>query len=451
MNERLWKKEIELDRDIQREFLEWKEKRHQVVLQVEGPRQVGKTHETKKFAYNHYDQVIYVNLVMDRYGFEDCLSEPDFMKSYCEKAGIESFQDDDHTVLIIDEVQERAPVYNAIREIRERLSCDIIVSGSYLARTVNSKDFFLPAGICYLRVPTISFQEFCRALGIENQYKTVDLYGESVGADYDALQSAYEVYRRIGGYPEVVTTYLKYRNLDVCMGVLTNLLQTFTSESSRFFTNSTALSIFQEVYKSVFVEMSEEKKGTGKNLIEQTTNFVKDSVKDPVSRNEVRSAAAWLLYSGITGYCDLYNNGDVTDIVSNRRIYFMDTGIANYVSTLVSVRKDAVEGLLTETFAYDELNRLYQMTPGKKLVKGDKPCFSTCGDYELDFVVVDREDRRTGVEVKTSDNKAKSLIFYKEKGLIDRAVRALPAHGGHGKLTDTIPIYLIGRMLENDR
>ena len=84
---------------------------------------------------------------------------------------------------------------------------------------------------------------------------------------------------------------------------------------------------------------------------------MKDTVKEPVSRNEVRTAASWLLYSGIIGYCDLYNNGDVTDVVSNRRAYFADPGIANYISSMVTVPKDATEGMLTETFAYTELSR----------------------------------------------------------------------------------------------
>lgn len=57
------------------------------------------------------------------------------------------------------------------------------------------------------------------------------------------------------------------------------------------------------------VQMAEEKKGTGKSFLEFITNFVKDSVKEPVSRNEVRAASSWLLYSGVIGYCDPYNNG----------------------------------------------------------------------------------------------------------------------------------------------
>lgn len=438
------KNEIELDRDIQEELVKWKNKRHQTVLQVEGPRQVGKTHEIKKFAYGNYQQVVYVNLVRDEYGFEDLMNQDAFMEIYCQRAGIGKFQDDENTILVIDEIQESREVYNSIRDLREQLSCDIIVSGSYLARTVNSKDFFLPAGIAYLKMYPLSFKEFCRALKLEKQLMELDLYGGSDLECYKKLEEAYRIYRYIGGYPQVVTTYLSTGNQADCMDVLGDLVQTFTAESSRFFSNSTALSIFREVYRSIMVEMVQEKRGTGKSFLESATNFVKDSVKEPVSRNEVRGAASWLLYSGIIGYCDLYNNGDVTDVVSNRRAYFADNGIANYISGIVTIPRASVEGILTETFAFTELNRLYQMPAGRKLVLGDKPCFSVYGEYELDFVVVDREGVRTGIEVKTGDNRARSLEIFKNRGMVDRAIRAMPSKGGHGERFDTIPVYAVG-------
>lgn len=437
--------EIELERDVQKQLAAWKEKRHHTVLQVEGPRQVGKTHEVKKFAYANYDKVIYVNLVRDEFGFEDLLPEHDFMTKYCRQAGLEPYCDNENTILVIDEIQESQIVYNSIRDIRERLACDILVSGSYLARTVNSKDFFLPAGIAYIRMYPLSFREFCRALGLEECLMGLCPYGESDENSYERLENAYQIYRRIGGYPQVVTTYIKSRNESDCMEILGDLIRTFTAESSRFFSNSTALSVFNEVYKAVFVQIAEEKKGTGKTFLEFVTNFVKDSVKEPVSRNEVRMASSWLLYSGIIGYCDLYNNGDVTDVVSNRRAYFSDTGIANYISNLVTVPKSSVEGMLTETFAYVELDRLYQEPVGIKVVRGDKPCFSIYGDYELDFVVVNHDDARIGVEVKTGNNRARSLEYFKERGMIDKAYKAIPTKGSVGDKYATVPVYLVGR------
>lgn len=367
------------------------------------------------------------------------------MTKYCIQAGLEPYCDDENTILVIDEIQESQIVYNSIRNLREKLDCDILVSGSYLARTVNSKDFFLPAGIAYIRMYPLSFREFCRALDLEECLMELSPYGESDANSYEKLETAYRIYRHIGGYPQVVTTYIKSRNETDCMEILGDLIRTFTAESSRFFSNSTALSVFHEVYKAVFVQMAEEKEGTGKTFLEFVTNFVKDSVKEPVSRNEVRMASSWLLYSGIIGYCDLYNNGDVTDVISNRRAYFADTGIANYISSMMTVPKDAIEGTLTETFAYVELDRLYQEPVGIKKVRGDKPCFSICGDFELDFVIVNCDDIRIGVEVKSGDNKAKSLEYFRRNGLIDMAYKAYPANGGVGRVYNTVPIYLVGR------
>ena len=110
---------IELERDVQNELLNWKNKRHHTVLQIEGPWHVGKTHEVKKFVYSHYKQVVYVNLVRDEYGFEDLMLTDHFMREYCRNAGIGEYVDDESTVLVIDEIQERANVYNAIRDLRE--------------------------------------------------------------------------------------------------------------------------------------------------------------------------------------------------------------------------------------------------------------------------------------------------------------------------------------------
>lgn len=436
--------EIELERDVQKQLSEWKEIRHNTVLQVEGPRQVGKTHEVKKFAYNHYEQVIYVNLVSDDYGFEDLMLTDNFLETYCQNANLGHYVDDASTILIIDEIQESTAVYNHIRDFREWFNCDIIVSGSYLARTVKSKDFFLPAGIAYLRIYPVSFREFCRALGLEKVLMEISLAGDSSADDYRELETAYQVYRHIGGYPEVVTTYIKTRDEAQCLQTIEDLINTFTSESSRFFSNATALSIFKESYKAVLVQICEEKKGTGKNFLEFVTNFVKDSVKEAVSRNEIRAAATWLYYSGVIDYCDLYNNGDVTDVVSNRRAYIADTGLAYYISSQVTIPNDVIEGMLTETFAYTELNRLYKMPIVRKMVRGDKPCFSTCGDYELDFVVVDKNDKRFGIEVKTSNNRARSLEFYKDKGMIDYGYRAAMSIGGIGERFATIPVYTVG-------
>ena len=56
-----------------------------------------------------------------------------------------SFVDDKETIIIIDEIQESAEVYNQIRTLAREFQSYVIVTGSYLGRLINP-EFFLPAG-----------------------------------------------------------------------------------------------------------------------------------------------------------------------------------------------------------------------------------------------------------------------------------------------------------------
>ena len=71
-------------------------------------------------------------------------------------------------------------------------------------------------------------------------------------------------------------------------------------------------------------------------------------------------------------------------------------------------------------------------------------CYSTYGNFELDFMLADRNKTVYGIEVKTKDGEPKSLKVYIDKNFIDRGIVAKPAKGGHGDKFDTIPIYTVG-------
>ena len=214
-----------------------------------------------------------------------------------------------------------------------------------------------------------------------------------------------------------------------------------TDESASYFTDSKSKIIFQNVYKQAFRAIAYEKKGTSSKDIGKITTFVKDSTKEHVSRDEINRAVSWLKYSNILGSCDLYNQGEVSQLLNERRFYFMDCGIANCISRMTPVDNAAVRGVLTENFAYTELYRLYRTG----LVKGDKPCCPVFGNYELDFMIVDRQDRKYGIEIKASDaGQPASLFVYLKDKKIDRGYLACKTRGGVRKEIYAIPIYAVG-------
>lgn len=438
--------ESPLVRDVQTELEEWRTGWGSYVLYLTGARQTGKTTELLKFAYKHYEQIIYVNLANERQlsAFEELVLSNSLqfgMINYCRQERLEEFENAPGTILIIDEIQESSTVYNSIRALQGELKCHVAVTGSYLGKTINSK-YFKPAGnMKEIEMLPLSFSEFCRAFGKEELLYSINIFGGSEKEQYVELTDLYKIYLQIGGYPAVVKEYLRSKDISRCYEVVETIMARFTEESASYFRNDKCAIVFENVYKAALMSIAKEKKGTASKDIQEITDFVKNDTKEHVSRAEVNDVVSWLKYSKILGGCDLYNQGNVNDLLSERRFYFMDCGIAGYVARTTPIDNSTVVGIMAENFVYTELYRLYKTHS----LKGNKPCCSIYNNYELDFMIVDPNDRKYGIEVKSNkSNKTESLRIYKSRAFIDEAYIAEITKGGKGADISTIPIYTVG-------
>lgn len=96
----------------------------------------------------------------------------------------------------------------------------------------------------------------------------------------------------------------------------------------------------------------------------------------------------------------------------------MDCGIVSYVAGTTPISNDTVAGILAENFVYSELYRLYK----KHNLKGNKPCCSIYDNYELDFMLVDRNNRKYGIEVKSNNKLSENKI---QRGMKKEVVKTL--------------------------
>ena len=248
-----------LKRQVYDCLLTWTNHSEHSTLEVSGARQVGKTYIVNKFADEQYRQKIYVNLLefsgeifIEHYNdlrreIKDGLS--------CENPVYElikryrpDFVDSDDTVIIIDEIQESAAIYNRIREFTRLLKSDFIIIGSYLGRILN-KEFKYSAGdLDSIEIQTLNFEEFLIAMGKHSLYEGIDLYGNSEEAVYEELSDLYKIYTSIGGYPAVVLQYLKNNSIDDCQEVLLRIIKLFINESKRYFQDI----LDEKVYDNIF-------------------------------------------------------------------------------------------------------------------------------------------------------------------------------------------------------
>ncbi len=455
INRQIYKKLTDhnnIDRYIVEELEHWNKYYNDKALVVKGARQVGKTTEIKKFAYKTFEQIIYIDLALNinQQMFEEfVVNNPNKrygLMNFCKKRGYENFEDDESTVIILDEIQESSLIYNSIREILSQLESKLIVTGSYLGKTLRS-EFFQPAGNTYeIEMLPLSFKEFCRVYKSDHLLMNINLFGTGENNDYEQLTKLYKVYRQIGGYPAVVKEYTNTGSIDRCFEILKNLINKFTAESAKYFKDTMDTSkcslVFENVYMATAYMITNEKKGTGSKTIDTITTWIKGSSKEMVSRKEVNDAISWLYYSGIIGTCNLYSEGNINNVLPDRRTYFKDNGILNYVLSTTTIKQSNADGALTENFAYTELYRLHQTNK----VKGIKPCFSTYHEYELDFLVIDKNDDKYGLEIKTSNsNELKSLnTFIKLRFIDDGIVAGLTKGGIRQNGIKSIPIYTIG-------
>ena len=446
---------MELKRDIYKELLAWKSKSNHKVLELEGARQVGKTYILEKFAKKEYQSHVYINMIgSSGKDFLQCLEtaaswEPG--KKRENNPVYKAFQlydpdfsDCEDLLIVIDEIQESSVVYSKIREFARDFKAHFIVTGSYLGKT-REKEYFLSAGDTeVLTMTTLTFPEFLDAFHRRGLYESIDLYGGSDHAGYDELKSYFHIYLQIGGYPEVVTTYLESRSIPDCEAMISNLIQIFVKESSRYFDSPLELQMFEKIFSSIAATLLKEKKGTP-DLTTDLTKIIFKEESGRITKKMTNYAISWLFLSHQIGYCSMSVDCSNLDIVDNCRHYFNDLGVAGYFLKLTGEPLSIIEGVLCENFVYLELVRRIR----KQEIAGQVPWFAidkkTSG--ELDFYVRSRIDNMDyGLEVKRGKNRANTANALLERGKLDFVYQLKNTYGGIADRKYSVPLYLCGRI-----
>ena len=420
---------MELRRNIYKKLLAWKKENTGRVLELQGARQVGKTYILKKFGKENFSKMVYINMAENTgKNFSRCISiamewEPGkpMEETPIRKAlelYDETFKDNKDTVVIIDEIQESAEIYNQIRTLAREFQAYVIVTGSYLGRTMEP-DFFLPAGdMDHMVMESMTFDEFLDVFDEQELYEKIDLYGKGRTEDYKKLMEYYEIYQKIGGYPAVVACYAEYRDLNKCMGLIGDLINVFADESKRYFEDIIDINMFQKLFNAIALLMMQEKLGI-RDLTAELSKIAYQEESGRTTKKMINHAISWLQESHIFGYASKAVDCDYKQIKDNSRYYFLDMGIAYYFLSRTGAPYDVIKGLLAENFVYLVLRRRIENTHE---IAGLVPWFASYEKIkgELDFYVRSLVDYKNyGIEVKSTDASAKTARKLLEDGKLD--------------------------------
>lgn len=435
----------------------WKESKRHSTLEISGARQVGKTYLVNKFADKEYQQKIYINLLdfsgelfLEKYHelrqqIKDGLmcENPvyELVRRYCPE-----FTDSKDTIVIIDEIQESAEIYNRIREFTRKLESAFIVTGSYLGRILK-KEFKYSAGdLDYLEIHTLDFEEFLTALDRHRLYEEMDLYGGSDPSVYRELQKYYEDYCKIGGYPAVVLQYLENGSVEDCQAEMLKIIRLFTNESKRYFEDILDDAVYDNMFSGVARILAKEKKGFDKDSFsEELQGIVVHDYSSNISKASVNRAVNWLYSSGIIGFAGKLPECNILDFKAKARCYFLDVGLANYFLTKIGCPKETAVGIVNENFVYLDLKR---RTVHPSEIALETPAFATLGAGEIDFYAKAVKSQKTyAIEVKAGKNAGRTACAAVESKKADYLLYAKDnTNGGMAGNTIIIPIYGISKF-----
>lgn len=446
-----------LKRKVYDMLASWKQKPCHATLEVSGARQTGKTYIVNRFADEQYRKKIYINLLD--------LSGELFLEQYRElwqemKAGKKyqnpvyelirryqpGFEDSEDTVVIIDEIQESADIYNRIREFTRTLKSDFIITGSYLGRILHKEFKYSSGDLDYLEVDTLGFEEFLAALGRYDIYQEMSLYGESSEDTYRELQRLYDDYCQVGGYPAVVLKYMENAPVQECQTELLKVIRLFTNESRRYFEDILDDAVYDNIFVSVARILAKEKKGFDEDSFsEELQGIVVRDYSSNISKASVNRAVDWLYSSGIIGFAGRLTGCNILDFKAKARCYFLDVGLAHYFLTKTGCAGSIRKGIVNENFVYLDLRRRI-MHPSE--IALETPAFATLGNGEIDFFVKSlRTEETYAVEVKAGKNSGKSAAEALEKKKADYILYTKGGtHGGRKDNIITIPIYGIAKF-----
>lgn len=456
-----------LKRTVYDQLLDWKNNPIRSTLEINGSRQVGKTYIINKFADENYKHKIYINL-FDHSG-------KDFLKCYKQTSEWipgtprpehplhdafqlfdASFEDNDDTVIIFDEIQESAELFNCIREFTRHFQARFIVTRSYLGRVLEPDFRFSSGDVTSLRIFTLSFQEFLEAFDSVLFQKYMELplthADDSAPEIYDALQDAFIIYSQIGGYPKAVETYLNTRSILEAQKELVKIIHIFLNESLRYFTDIEDISVFTNIFLSICRILLREKKGLEENSIsEELQKLVTKNYSSNITKTACYRAMNWLHQSGIIGFCGKIIEMDILDFKPASRCYFMDLGITHYYLSRSGADSPTRIGTLNENYVY--INLLKRQEFPEEIIF-EMPAFATYRGGEIDFIVQSiHSSIRYLIEVKSGRGTATTALKALEQGKAQKLLylKGNTKGGVDGKI-ETLPIYMLERyQFEKDR
>lgn len=434
-----------LRRKIESVLTEWKNSEFKKPLVIKGIRQCGKTYIVQKFAKENYENVVYMNFIL----------EPDKKLAFTGNIDIDTILLNlsalipgsrfvkGKTCIILDEIQECREARTALKSFQIDGSFDVIATGSLLGvrgygKNDNDGQDSVPVGYeTVIEMYPLDFEEFLWANGIDE--KVIDsvkscFEKEKVVPDgiHKVMMELLYRYVIVGGLPEVVNTFLETKNIELTYKVQRSILSEYEEDMVKY-ADDADKSRIRECFESIPRQLAKENK-----------KFQYSVVRKGGRSSQYIGSIQWLEDAGIAKRC--YNT-QITELPLEGnsindcfKLYTSDIGLL--VAMLdYGTQADILKGNLLgyKGAIFENLMADFLCKSGQKLYY-----FQKDSGLELDFLVR-YQGECVALEVKAKSGKAKSLrTVLNNKNIyhINNAIKLGRYNVGREEEVLTIPLYM---------
>lgn len=423
-----------MKRNAMQSLINWKNDPERKPLILRGARQVGKTWLMKEFG-----QTCYANYVYFNFDEEDELKSifqanknPHRIIELLSMISGEKIQPGE-TLILFDEIQECPEALNTLKYFKEKANEYHVVSAGSLLGTILAQPKSYPVGMVnLLDIFPLTFDEFLEATdpALYTYYDSIQKEQTIEEIFHSRLSEACNYYFIIGGMPECVSSWIKYKDPARISQIQRELIEIYENDFSKHNGKINSGRILL-VFRSIVAQ-----------LAKPNEKFMYGAVREGGRARDFEEAIEWLVSAGMLNR--VYNVSKMEhplsafDKLDQFKLFVFDTGLLKHMagidnSAILLKSSYPFKGALTENYILQQLQGQFEIAPR---YYSDK-------NSEIDFVLQNGTDI-IPVEVKAGEDKsAPSFKRYVAENHPAAALRfSKRGYRKDGDITN-LPLYLV--------
>ncbi len=428
-------------------------------LLVLGARQVGKSYLIEELFAKQFYKSRYLRI--------DLSDDTDFVKYAYANPNLSKileyiqihydFVPDSNHLLIFDEAQECLPIIAMMKHFCEKKrDIPLIVSGSLVRIKLNrqahkrggyaEKSFLFPVGkINQMTIYPLTFNEFLMNYKkptydyLKNHFINKIEISDDI---HEELMNIFNEYLFVGGMPEVVYTFIKYKEnkliaYEKAYAKTKEIYTDYLSDMELYQASQESILRSRLIYKNIYSQLNKENK-----------NFKCSHLDSKFKTRDVITPIEWLVTANVVTKSYLLKEHVTSPLIeaedSLYRLYLSDMGAFSFQSglnarTFVTDKKNSLSGIFYENYISTELTahdyRLFYW-------KGKR-------SYEFEFIL-DVNGRIIPLDAKKNKGSLDSINEFRNHNAKDLVIKVSQNKYGYDKENKilTIPYYGFSLFLD---